>query len=256
MTVDCHVHVPSRREVWGLPYYPPDDYVAVMDRLGVDTSVLLPFDGLYHHGPVCNDEVTNNEVAQWCAGHPGRLVPFGTVTPRDPGAVDEVDRCVDVLGMRGLKLHPWMQAFHPLDAVMEPVYDRCRGRRLPLLFHDGTPPLSTPLQVAQVAARFPGLVVVLGHGGLGDLYGEAIEAARRYENVWICMTSLHAHAMRRIVARAPRERLLFGSDAGLASVARQTYAGYRWAMLRDLGLADDVYDAIVTANPRRLLGLG
>jgi predicted TIM-barrel fold metal-dependent hydrolase len=68
------------------------------------------------------------------------------------------------------------------------------------------------------------------------------------------MASLHAQAMREIVARAPRDRIVFGSDAGLAPVERQTYMDYRWQLLRDLGLSADQYEAIVEENPRRLLG--
>jgi len=248
MTYDCHVHVPSSRGTWQLPYFSPQEYLTRMDRLGIDVSLMLPFDGLYHAPATCNDE-----VVQWCRAAPERLVPFGTVSPRDPHAADEVTRCVETLGVRGFKFHPWMQAFHPLEPTMDPVYERCRTFGVPLIFHDGTPPLSTPLQVAQVAARWPGLVVVLGHGGLNDLYGEAIEAARRHEHVWICMASLHAHAMRQIIARAPGDRILFGSDAGLASSSRQTYMDYRWELLRDLGLTPEVYQAIVEENPRRLL---
>jgi uncharacterized protein len=248
MTFDCHVHVPSSRRTWELPYYPPESYVEHMDRIEVDVSVMLPLDGLYHDPAPCNDE-----VAAWCARSPDRLVPFGTVAPRDPGAADEVTRCVRDLGMRGLKLHPWMQAFHPLEPFMDPVYERSRDLGIPLLFHDGTPPASTPLQVAQVAARFPGLTVVLGHGGLGDLYGEAIEAALRYDNVWICMASLHVGAMREIIRRAPLDRVVFGSDGGLAAPERHTYVDHRWRMLRDMNLPAETYTAIVHDNPRRLL---
>jgi uncharacterized protein len=250
MTIDCHAHVPSVRGTWGLPFFSAQSYVEHMDRVGIASTIMLPFDGLYHPAGPCNDE-----VVEWCAPYPDRLIPFGTVTPRDPGAADEVTRCVEELGMKGLKLHPWMQAFHPLEPVMDPIYERARDHGVPLLFHDGTPPLSTPLQVAEVAGRFPGLVVVLGHGGLNDLYGEAIEAARRHPHVWICMASLHGQAMREIVKHAPLDRIVFGSDGGLAPEDKQTYIDYRWSMFRDLGLAPDTYAAIVDDNPRRLLGL-
>lgn len=251
MTYDCHVHVPSSRGTWGLPHFGPGAYLSQMDALEVDVSLMLPFDGLYHDPTTCNDE-----VAQWCAAAPERLVPFGTAAPRDSSAPDEITRCVDRLGMRGFKFHPWMQAFHPLDVDMLPVYERCLDHRVPVMFHDGTPPLSTPLQVAQVAARYPGLTVILGHGGLNDLYGEAIEAARTYRNVWICMSSLHAHAMRRIVAEAPLDRIVFGSDAGLAASERHSYVDYRWSVVRDIGLPPATYRQIMEENPARLLGGG
>lgn len=250
MTYDCHVHVPSSRGTWGLPHFGPESYLSHMDGLEVDVSVMLPFDGLYHDPPTCNDE-----VAQWCAYAPDRLIAFGTAAPRNAASPAEITRCVEQLGMQGFKFHPWMQAFHPLDADMQPVYERCLEHGVPVMFHDGTPPLSTPLQVAQVAARYPKLRVILGHGGMNDLYGEAIEAARTYDNLWICMSSLHALAIRRIVAEAPLDRVVFGSDAGLAAAERHTYVDYRWSVLRDIGLSPTVYRRIVEENPARLLGV-
>jgi len=250
MTFDCHVHVPTSIGTWQLSYFAPEDYVSYMDGIGVRVSVMLPFDGLY-----VDVRESNDRVARWCSAAADRLVPFGTVSPRDPFAADEVTRCVEELGVKGFKFHPWMQAFHPMEPVMDDVYDRCRSYGVPVMFHDGTPPLSTPLQIAQVALRFPGLKVILGHGGLNDLYMEAIEAARSSEDVWICMSSLHAHAMREITKNVPRERIVFGSDGGLAPIETQSYISYRWDGFRGLGLGAELYDLIERQNPKRLLSL-
>ena len=251
MLVDFHAHQPSLRGVWGLELFPAHEYLAVMDRYGIDTSVVLPLDGLFFDEPG-----TNDEVAAWCADSDGRLVPFCTVNPRDRGAVKEIERCARELGARGIKFHPWLQGFHPNEPCMVPVCELASELGLPMLFHDGTPPYSTPLQIGELAGRFPRLQVVLGHGGLYDLWPEAIAAAQRHPNVHVCMTSLHPYAMQRIVAEVPAAQVLFGSDGGLAAIDRQDYVEDRWRMFRDLELGAAAMHAICDANPRLLLERG
>jgi hypothetical protein len=246
--IDFHAHQPSLRGVWGLELFAASEYLAVMDRYGIDSSVILPLDGL-----VFDNHVTNDEVASWCAASSGRLVPFCTVNPRESGAASEIERCVTELDMKGIKFHPWLQGFHPNEPCMVPVCEVAAALRLPMLFHDGTPPYSTPLQIGELAGRFPDLQVVLGHGGLYDMWPEAIAAARRYPNVHVCMTSLHPQAMRRIIAEVPIDQVLFGSDGGLAAIDRQDYVADRWRMFHDLELDDAVVRAICDINPRALL---
>ena len=43
--------------------------------------------------------------------YPDRLTGFGTVAPRRKTAVAEAERMFGELGLRGLKLHPWLQGF-------------------------------------------------------------------------------------------------------------------------------------------------
>lgn len=248
MTIDFHVHRPSRRGMWGLEDYAPEAYVELMDAMGVDASVILPLDGLVHDARAGNDD-----VATWCAADPERLLGYGTVAPREPGAAAELRRCVEELGLHGLKLHPWLQGFHPLEPFMNPICEEAARLGVPVLVHDGTPPYSSPLQIAQLAKRHPDVRFVLGHGGLYDLWLEAIAAVRREPNLYACMTSLHPQAMRRLVDELPADRLLFGTDAGLAAAGAHGYAVERWAELRDLGLDAATERAIVAETPAGLL---
>ena len=244
MRVDFHVHQPSAGA------YPAEAYLELMDRAGIDVSAVFTYEGL-----ISEPERNNDALAAWVAGHRDRLVPFCTVDPRSPGAAAEVARCAVEHGVRGVKLHPWLQAFSPLDPVLDPVCRVAAEHGIPMLFHDGTPPFSTPLQVAHVAGRHPDLTVVLGHGGLHDMTADAIAAALRHPNVVICMCSLPAGLMERIVAAVPVDQLVFGTDGGLFPTAGQHYVGYRFRELECLDLAPDQLDRILGRNPARLLGL-
>ena len=240
--IDFHVHQPAGGA------YDAEQYLAAMDELGVDVSVVFTYEGLLRPSTAANDS-----LAAWVAPAPERLVAFATVDPRDPGAGAEVERCVAELGMRGVKLHPWLQGFSAHDPGLDRVCETAGRLRVPILFHDGTPPFSTPLQLATLARRHPETQIVLGHGGLHDLWREAIQAVLTADNVHLCMSGTPGYAMRAIVARCPLERLLFGTDAGLRPEPLQRYAVLRVRQLGELGLDDAQREAILVENPRRLL---
>lgn len=240
--IDFHVHQPARNA------YGAADYTAAMDELGVDVSVVFTYEGLLRPSATANDS-----LAAWVAAAPERLVAFATVDPRDPGAAAEIERCVRDHGMRGIKLHPWLQGFSAHEPGLDAVCASAADLGIPVLFHDGTPPFSTPLQLASLARRHPRTTIVLGHGGLHDLWREAIAAVTTTENVHVCLCGTPGYAMRAVIARCPLERILFGTDAGLRPEPLHRYAALRVRQLDELGLDDVQRTAILETNPRRLL---
>ena len=240
--IDFHVHQPAATA------YGPGEYLSAMDELGVDVSVVFTYEGLLRPTRAANDA-----LAAWVAADADRLVAFATVDPRNPEAGEEIERCVREHGMRGVKLHPWLQGFSVHTPGLQDVCATAGRLAIPILFHDGTPPFSTPLQLAALARRHPETQVVLGHGGLHDLWREAIEAVLTTPNLHLCMSGTPGYAMRAIVARCPLDRLLFGTDAGLRPEPLQRYAVLRIRQLEELGLDQAQRDAILVANPRRLL---
>jgi uncharacterized protein len=240
--IDFHVHQPAGDA------YDADAFVAAMDESGVETAVVFTYAGLLRP-----TRETNDSLARFVAVAPQRLVAFATVDPRDPGAAAEVERCIEELGMRGVKLHPWLQGFSAHELGLGVVCDQAAALGVPVLFHDGTPPFSTPLQLADLARRHPETTIVLGHGGLHDLWREAVEAVNGTDNVHLCLCGTPGYAMRAILARCPLERLLFGTDAGLRPEPMPRYARLRIRQLDELGLDDAQRRAILKDNPWRLL---
>jgi uncharacterized protein len=156
--------------------------------------------------------------------------------------------------MWGIRLHPWLKGFSSHEPGLDAVCETAAAHGIPVLFHDGTPPFSTPLQLASLARRHRKTAIVLGHGGLHDLWREAIAAVQSNENVHLCMCGTPGYAMRAIVRRCPPERLLFGTDGGLRAEPMPRYAVLRIRQLDELGLNDALREAILETNPRRLLG--
>jgi predicted TIM-barrel fold metal-dependent hydrolase len=246
--IDFHVHQPAASPDGSLPYSAAE-YAEFVATLGVELSAVFTFDGLRKPGVAANDS-----LARFAAEVGDRYVAFATIDPNDPGAADEIARCVRDHGMRGVKLHPWVQAFSAHTPGLDPVCEVAADLGIPVLFHDGTPPFTAPLQLASLARRHPRTTVVLGHGGLHDHWREALVAVESNPNVHICLCATPAYAMRALIARCPLERVLFGTDGGLVPEAKQRYVELRLRQLDYLGLGDEQRRAILEDNPRRLLG--
>jgi uncharacterized protein len=247
MIVDCHTH-------WGPCYktrdgLDPSQWLAAEARYGVTHAVVAPLVGL-HDDMLLPQE--NDDIAKVCAASGGRMVPFFTVNPyRKDAAVAEFRRCVDVLKMRGLKLHPWVQGVILNTEVVDELCEMAAHWKIPLLFHDGTPSYSLPSQMALLARRHPNTTMILGHCGLFEHWREAIAAMCYAQNLWGCLCGPYLSAMSELVRRCDPQRLVWGTDYGCSF---GDVVGYRLNLLKLLRLTDHDYQRITEHNPRRLFG--
>jgi predicted TIM-barrel fold metal-dependent hydrolase len=220
----------------------------VLDRYGITHAFVLPHAGLVHAGKVASD---NDDVAIACKGSGGRMIPFCAVHPfYEEEALRELERCLGRLGFRGIKFHPWLQGISPSSPATDAVCELAGQHKAPVLFHDGTPPFALPSQIALLARRHPRTQFVLGHMGLFEHWREAIAAMNHAENLWGCLCSPHVAALRQIVNRCDKDRLMWGSDHGFTL---DDPIGYRLGLMESLGLSDDDRDAILHRNPSRLI---
>lgn len=251
--IDFHTHTPAWRTASWLSgaTFGADEFVSFMDGAGIERAVVLSHDGLFDATPRAN-----TELAEFVNAHPDRLVGFGTIHMRRPGGAAELDRMFTTLGLRGLKLHPWLQGFSMHERGLDEICEVLVGHRAIVLSHDGTPPYSTPAQVAALARRHPRLPVVLGHGGLHDLWREALAVTIETPNLYLCICGTPPYAARRILADAPPDRVLFGSDAGLSDKPSQDYAVARVVEIDGWGITEAQRQAMLVDNPRRLLDGG
>ena len=87
--------------------------------------------------------VRNEEIAEVAAANADVLIPFASVDPNKPNAVDEARRLIRDHAVRGFKFHPNLQAFFPNDRSST----RCTRRsRRPGCLRSSTPatPASAP----------------------------------------------------------------------------------------------------------------
>lgn len=206
-----------------------------MDANGVDRALVMPLAGLSWDPTQDSDAVLDV-----CAESAGRLVPACTVNPHDPNALAELDRCAD-RGARAVKLHPWLQGFSPIEPEAIVLAERTGGHGIPLVVHDGTPPYASPLQIGELAARVPSCVVVLAHGGLMDLWQDAVAAVQRWPNVMVTLCGTASRAtLANVLTNVPADRVAIGTDAGFGD---SDTAAHRLAVLRRIAAPLPTEDA-------------
>jgi predicted TIM-barrel fold metal-dependent hydrolase len=207
MIIDFHTHL---FKSWnGLKGMTPDEMLRVMDKYGVSQSVAFTMNGFWGDFRAANDELANLTKP-----HRDRLIPFCTVHPyAGNAAIEEMKRCYEQFGMRGMKLHPWCQGFFVTSDPMFRVAECAASINMMLVLHDGTPPYTEPLQIAHLARSFPTVTILLGHGGLKDFPIEVIMAAEQVPNLYVGTNTTTA-ALRKMWKTLNGDRMLFGSDSG------------------------------------------
>lgn len=131
-------------------------------------------------------------------------------------AITELRRCIEDYGFWGIKVHYWTQGGTVHMKTSADILELAIRYRMPVLYHDGTPPTSDTMQIAYLADRYPEAKIILGHAGMYDSAKCAIEACNTHENIYLCISCATVETARDIIANTRPDRLLFGSDYGAA----------------------------------------
>lgn len=174
------------------------------------------------------------------------------------GAIAEIDRAIDQLGLAGIDLEPGFAepARHPDDPLYFPIYEHLSRRGIPLFLMSGPttpdPAFNDPGRLAAVARAFPELKIVCYHGYWPNV-AQLLGVAFRYENIFAVPDMyLFLPGSEAFVAAANGylgDQLLFGSSYPFRPI-RQSIEDFQ-----ALGFKDSVLDKLFYANAARVLGL-
>ena len=174
------------------------------------------------------------------------------------GALAEIDRAIDVLGLAGIDLEPGFgePARHPDDALYWPVYEHLQRRGIPLFLMSGPttpdPAYNDPGRLAKVARAFPELKIVAYHGYWPNVQ-QAIGVAFRYENIHLVPDMYlflpgsegYVQAANGFLA----DQLLFGSSYTFRPIRQSIEDALA------LGFSETALEKFLHGNARRLFGL-
>ena len=278
VAIDVHVHaersraghdpMPPELRAAAVRYFhseealPTVDDVAAYYRERRIAAVLFTVDWESRSGipPIPNEEILDAARA-----NPDVLIPFASVDPARPDALDRVQVLIET-GAAGFKFHPNLQAFFPNDEGAYPLYEAIAAAGLPALFHTGHSGIGTglpggaglrlkysnPMCLDDVAADFPALKIVLAHPSF-PWQDEAISICLHKANVWIDLSGWSPRYFPpQLVQYANsqlRTRVLFGSDFPLITPDRWL-ADFEHAPFKE-----EVRPLVLKQNARDLLGL-
>jgi uncharacterized protein len=207
----------------------------------------------------------NGFVARYASEDPKRLLPFGSVHPRlTKNAKRDVERLASKLEIRGLKLHPPHQLFHPNEYVdgslpaLKTIYKTAESIGLPVMVHTGTSifpgarsKFGDPLALDDVAVDFPDLTIVMAHGGRPLWCDTAYFLLRRHPNLYLDTSSIPPWRLLEWFPdiRKIEDKVLFGSDwpgPGIPGI-REEIEG-----MRALPLPDRFKQSMFVRNARKI----
>jgi len=204
--------------------------------------------------------ISNDEVAAFVRAAPDVLVGVAAVDLARPmAAVRELRRAVRTLGMRALRVLPWLWNLPPNDRRYYPLYAECVELGIPFCLQVGhTGPMcpsepGRPIPyLDEVALDFPELAVVGGHIGY-PWTDEMIALATKYPNVYIDTSAYKAKRypapLREYLRAHGRKKVLFGSNYPMVTPA-DALAG-----LDELGLDEEAARLFLGENARRVFKL-
>ncbi len=246
---DAHTHLS------GVPGKTPEERLGNLlryaDRLGI--SRLCVFMGVrWSYEPTPEDfRQQNDDVLRAIAAYPDRAFGFVYLNPKQLDAsLEELQRCVAQGPMVGIKL--WV-AEHCNAPSLDPIVRRAVSLNAVILQHTylkktGNLPFeSTPMELAELAARHPDATFICAHsGGQWEL---GIRAIRKTPNVLIdlCGFDPTNGVTEMAVRELGPERIVFGSDAGGRSFASQL------AKVLGAQISEDAKRLILAGNLKRVL---
>jgi predicted TIM-barrel fold metal-dependent hydrolase len=224
IVVDAHTHLGHDEDGQSLD---PAALLAFLDQIG-PTAQACTFP-LHDPERTPAYRVPNDRVLRWAEESDGRLYPYCRLDPAD-GPVAEAERCL-ALGARGIKLHPRAQEFGFGSDAAESIWKVADEARVPILIHAGRgmPPMD-PL--ADLALRFPDVVLVLAHAAIAD-QGMFASRLQDHPNILYDTSTFSVFDQLELFSRVPAERIVFASDVpygrplGALHIALRmaTYAG-------------------------------
>lgn len=279
MIVDCHTHL------WSYPGHLSEEFVAEANLMRsepvemnvdpdkhfeameqVDRAIVLAF-----RATASGINVPNDFIAEYVGRAPEKLIGFLSVEPQQHDPAGEIERAVFDLGMKGIKLGPIYQHFHPNDPMAYPIYAKAQELGLPILFHQGTTfPRKAPLKYAHpilledVALRFPELVMIIAH--LGHPWeAETLVLIRKQPNMYSDISALFYrpwqcyHALRLAMEYGVTHKLLFGTDYPVTTAQESIEGLYRISeRMEEANLPElpkEVLDRIIHQDALKLLGI-
>ncbi len=242
MIADGHVHIgkSTRLQINA----DGEMLVRIADELGIDKICCTDLTALFydmHEG--------NRLLFEQMKLFPDRILGWASLHSTRFGreALDELERCRNDYGMRGLKIYstPGMSIAEP---AMIPILEKCVELDFPILGH------TTPQECEYLLGYVPECKLIMAHAGgqpfaQGD-WNRAIMSAQRFEYLYLdtASSTIDCGFLEACVAALGPERIIFGTDTPLLDPWSQL------TKIRETNLPQQDLDLILGGNILRLMG--
>ncbi len=222
--------------------------LALGKEAGIDHFIVQSVATTPHQVKSINEFIAR-EVENSC----GLMTGFGTLHP--DGDIKEDIKHLSELGLKGVKLHPDIQAFKIDDYRCLKIYELCEEMGLPVLMHTGDNryDYSNPNRLLPILEIYKGLTVIGAHLGGWSIWEEAVEVYKSFPNFYVDCSSSFAYlkpeTAKAIIRKYGADKVLFGTDYPMWSPKREI------EYFLSLSLDENEICSILNMNAKKLFGL-
>ncbi|HXE13688.1 MAG TPA: amidohydrolase family protein [Bryobacteraceae bacterium] len=243
MMIDAHVHIgkSTRLQI----DVDSEHLVRVADEIGFEKICCTDLTALFydmHEG--------NRLLYEEMRKFPDRIIGYASLHSTRFGeeALQELERCANDYGMRGLKIYSTPQMTIAEPATI-PILEKTVDLGFPILAH------ATPLECEYLMAAVPECRLMMAHAAAqpyahGD-WNRAIMAAKRYPNLYLetASSTIDTGFLETCVRELGPEKIIFGTDIPLLDPY------FQLSKVSDTNVAADGLKKILGGNILRLMGL-
>lgn len=243
MIIDGHVHIGN--SAYFHMNAGAEFLIDAADRAGFDRLFVTHCTALFYHMREGND-LLGKDLARY----PDRLIGYVTVpTPRlGREAIDEIRRCHELYGMRGVKTYSSAEA-SIAERTTYPMLEVAAELGMPILAH------TSPDECDDLMTHVPEARLIMAHmGGHPYAYGNwhrAVAVAVKHPNILLDTASsqIDNGMIEYAVEQLGADRIVFGTDMPLLDPHTQR------AKIDGADISDEAKALILGGNLQRILGL-
>jgi predicted TIM-barrel fold metal-dependent hydrolase len=213
--VDAHCHI--GHDIDGRQQT-PETLLGIMDRCGIAQAIIFPLNEMEQASCF---KSANTHIAEIMKNYSERFIGFCRLNPHDSCTISELKRCVNDLGLRGIKLHPRSQSIDIDAPYMAPIYETAGDYNLPILVHTHRALKGTaPLKFFNIARTFSNVNFIVAHTYSGTYlfessypFGKLLELARQQKNIFFETSFLTPAYLEALIKEVRADQIVFGSDS-------------------------------------------
>lgn len=196
----------------------------------------------------------NDFISSEVSLHPEIFFGFGTLHPESEDIAGDFEHLLEA-GLRGVKLHPDIQAFKLDDYRCLKIYELCERAGVPVLIHTGDYryDFSNPNRLLPILDIYENLTVIGAHLAGWSVWEEACEKLSGKRNLFVdCSSTFPFYdkaKAKELICRWGFDRILFGSDYPMWHPVKELDT------FLSLNLGEEANRLILGENAKRLFRL-
>lgn len=218
MIIDAHAHIGTSWLGWPNSFSNLDDFLQMYNKYSIDQICISSWLMVY------DPSTANKDVFNVIRKHPNQIIGLAGISPQcgEKKVQNEIDRCINDYGMKGIKLNPSEGKYYADSFFIEPVIRRAAKYNIPILMHSSDDIFSNPTLIGNIAERFPEVKIIIAHMG-GEQWMRAVSICKNNTNVYMdtAGSSVDPWVIPLAVENCGENKVIWGSDFPSSNLASE-----------------------------------